>query len=118
MILEVKEIQIERTSPRAAKTKQVIVYRCDQCRHVYEGKYTKKFMSDRRFHLCSSMCLGLSRKLGGVACDFQLSRRDMQFWQESLQATVLEKYGVTNVSMLDEIKQKKNQTFQSPHLVL
>ena len=112
MIVEVREVQVDRTSPRAAKTKRVIVYRCDQCDCVYEGKYTEKFLSNRRFQLCSSMCLGLSRKLGGIACDYQLAQRDMQSWQANMQATVLEKYGVTNVSMLDDIKRKKVQTFQ------
>lgn len=110
MILEVKEVAVERTSPRAAKTKRVIVYRCDQCGCTYEGKYTKKFLADRQYHFCSVRCLGVSRSHGGVAVEFQLASRDMDLWQASVQQSLLRRYGVTNPSSLEWVKQKKIAT--------
>lgn len=110
MILEVKTIDVIRTSPRASKTKQVIVYICDQCKKTYEGKYQKKFLSNRKFHFCSIECLGNSRAHGGVAIEYQLSRRDMKAWAGSVKKSLLQKYGVNNASKLEWVKQKKTET--------
>lgn len=112
MIIEVRELQIERTSPRAAKTKRVIIYKCDQCSKLYEGKYQKSYLTNRKFHLCSNECVGLSRKHGGVACEFQLQSRNMELWQSNVKQTLQNRYGVTNPSSLDWVKQKKVATFQ------
>lgn len=110
MILGVKEIQVVRTSPRACKTKQVIVYRCDQCQREYEGKYQKSYLTNRQFHLCSYDCLGNSRRTGGVAVEHQLQSRDMKLWQTRLKRTLKKRYGVENPSSLDWVKQKKVET--------
>lgn len=110
MILEVREVFVERSSPRAAKTKRIIVYRCDQCSRTYEGKYQKRYLTNRRFHLCSYECLGRSRSADGVAVEYQLQSRDMKLWQSNLKRTIQKRYGVDNVSSLDWIKQKKVET--------
>lgn len=109
MIIEVKTV---RSSSLSSKPKRVIVYVCDQCKRQYEGKFQTRFLTNRKFHLCSSECLGLSRAKGGVACEFQLSCRDIAKWHENLKATVRVRYGVDNVSSLESIKKKKVATFQ------
>jgi very-short-patch-repair endonuclease len=112
MIIEVKTIRVARTSPRSRKTKRVIVYQCDQCQKIYEGKYQKKYMSDRKFHLCSKQCLADSRRNGGVAVEHQLQSRDMKLWQSRVKQTLQDRYGVDNPSSLDWVKQKKIETYR------
>ena len=110
MIIEEKIIANNTTFPCAKKTKRVIIYSCDQCKKIFEGKYQKKYLTDRKFHLCSRSCLGLSRKIDGVACEFQLASRDMEKWRDNVQKTVRERYGVDNISQSEDIKRKKEET--------
>lgn len=110
MILEIKTVKVDRTSPRAKKEKKVIIYECDQCKVVFEGKYQKKFLTNRKFHLCSYECLGKSRSADGVALEYQLESRDMKKWHSNMTNTVKKRYGVENVSSLDWVKNKKVDT--------
>ena len=107
MILEIKTVKVDRTSPRARKEKKVIIYECDQCKSVFEGKYQKKFLTNRKFHLCSYECLGKSRSVKGVALEYQLESRDMKKWHSSMTKTLKKRYSVENVSSLDWVKDKK-----------
>lgn len=110
MILEIKTLKVDRTSPRARKEKKVIVYECDQCKIVFEGKYQKKFLTNRKFHLCSYECMGKSRSEEGVAINYQLQSRDMKSWHDKITDTLQKRYGVKNVSSLDWIKKKKAES--------
>lgn len=110
MILEIKIVKVSRSSPRAKKEKKIIIYECDQCKIVFEGKYQKKFLTNRKFHLCSYECMGKSRSEGGVAIDHQLQSRDMKLWYDKITDTVRSRYGVDNVSSLDWVKKKKSES--------
>lgn len=111
MILEVKEIQLDIKARSRHKTKRVIVYSCDTCNAVYEGKYQKQYLSNRKSTYCSHECAAAAKKEGGqIYCNIQ-AKRDNDTWQAKLASTVFERYGVLNVSLLDSSKQAKRETF-------
>ena len=112
MILLVKEISVRRISPRAHKTKRIIVYACDQCGRIFERKFQRKCLNDRQFHLCSYECMGKSRSAGGIACEYQLRSRDMKVWHEHVKNTLQRRYNVDNPGCIEWVKRKKIETFR------
>lgn len=51
-----------------------------------------------------------SQKVGGQLYKQRLENTDFTKWQESLQNTIMAKFGVDNISQLDAIKEKKRET--------
>jgi very-short-patch-repair endonuclease len=110
MIIEVKVVQIERMSPRAAKTKRVIVYKCDQCGRVRESAYSTKLLN-QRYMFCSYKCTGRAKRVDGVMYEYWLGQQDTHAKAQKARETVRLTHGVDHVFQVPAVKERSKQTW-------
>lgn len=73
-----------------------IIIKCDSCNKTYSTWYRKSYLK-REFYFCSYVCMGTGRKNGNPLF-------------EKTKKTIIEKYGVENISQNQDIKTKKEKT--------
>jgi hypothetical protein len=114
MFLRVEEITIEKTRRSRHSTKKFIVCSCDVCSSEFSKKYTNKVLSDSKTKLtfCGRKCLNESRKVGGLLRVQTDSNRDNEAWKNKLQATMLQRHGVTNPGQMADHMDKCTETIK------
>lgn len=113
---------------------KIIFFECDQCKKTYTKSYKKRFLGTKTGFFCSYVCTGTWKLRNGITKENLFSQKSRNKAKENvcksytenkelildkIKSTYVEKYGVDNISQLQEIKLKKQNTclqkFGYPH---
>jgi gas vesicle protein len=117
MFIKIEEIKIEniqKTRGRRYKSKRIITCSCDECGKEFQTGYSHNELErvKTKFAFCCKECRHKSKIKGGKLCQHIQQKIDYVTMQEKIKKTLIEKYGVTNVSQLPDHILKVQKTLQ------